>query len=390
MTSPISQLPIAEQTDSAVRSRYSHAAQSKEPALCCPVDYNPQLLEKLPAEIIEKDYGCGDPSAHVRTGETVLDLGSGGGKICYLAAQIVGPAGRVIGVDCNHDMLALARKYQQEMADKLGFGNVEFHYARIQDLALGLDLFQEHLGQLDASASDYPLQVLHLARRLRAEQPLIPDNSVDCVVSNCVLNLVNTEDRRQLFSELYRVLKCGGRAVISDIVSDEDVPEHLRADGQLWSGCVSGAWREDRFLDEFAEAGFHGLGIESYQQAPWQVVEGIEFRSMTVVAYKGQAGPGLERQQAVMYRGPFERVCDDEGNSYRRGQRVAVSDTTYQALMQPPYEGLFEAIAPHQEIPVAEAEPFPKAENRLRSPAETKGAAYRETTQPCCGTEGCC
>ena len=84
---------------------------------------------------------------------------------------------------------------------------------------------------------------------------------MDAVVSNCVLNLVRTEDRRQLFSEVYRVLKRGGRAIISDIVSDEDVPEDLQNDAELWSGCISGAFREDRFLEAFEDAGFYGCEI---------------------------------------------------------------------------------------------------------------------------------
>src|SRR6266487_3949669 len=98
-----------------VRERYAASAKSQEAELCCPVNYESEYLKIIPSEIIERDYGCGDPSRYVREGETVLDLGSGGGKICYIAAQVVGPKGRVIGVDMNDDMLALARKYQPHM-----------------------------------------------------------------------------------------------------------------------------------------------------------------------------------------------------------------------------------------------------------------------------------
>src|SRR5262249_12476820 len=96
--------------ESAVRQRYSDAAKAREASLCCPVDYDPRYLRAIPEEVIERDYGCGDPSRHVREGDVVLDLGSGGGKICFIAAQIVGPRGRVIGIDMNDDMLALARR----------------------------------------------------------------------------------------------------------------------------------------------------------------------------------------------------------------------------------------------------------------------------------------
>ena len=103
---------MALDIESAVRERYGAASNEIETALCCPVEYDRELLKILPDEIIERDYGCGDPSKFVKVGETVLDLGSGGGKICYIASQIVGANGRVIGVDTNKEMLALAGKYQ--------------------------------------------------------------------------------------------------------------------------------------------------------------------------------------------------------------------------------------------------------------------------------------
>src|ERR1041384_1309072 len=109
------------QVETAVRQRYSQGAKQKVQALCCPVNYNAHYLKAISAEILERDYGCGDPSKYVRAGETVLDLGSGGGKICYIAAQVVGAEGKVIGVDMNDDMLALARKYQPQMTRKLGY-----------------------------------------------------------------------------------------------------------------------------------------------------------------------------------------------------------------------------------------------------------------------------
>src|SRR5690606_37591131 len=190
------------------------------------------------------------------------------------------------------------------------------------------------------------------ADQLRSESPMIADHSVDCVVSNCVLNLVRPQDRRQLFSEVFRVLKRGGRAAISDIVSDEDVPAHLQADPEHWSGCISGAFREDRFLEAFEEAGFHGIEIAARQRTPWRTVEGIEFRSLTIVAHKGKQGPCLERNQAVIYRGPFKKVEDDDGHTYFRGERMAVCDKTYHLLQRAPYSGLFDAIDPLKEIPL--------------------------------------
>ena len=124
--------------EGAVRVRYAKAAQSREQALCCPVDYDPRYLEAIPAEVIERDYGCGDPSRYLKPGETVLDLGSGTGKICFIASQVVGAEGRVIGVDMTDDMLDVAREAAPEVAENIGFANVSFRKGRIQDLKLDL------------------------------------------------------------------------------------------------------------------------------------------------------------------------------------------------------------------------------------------------------------
>ena len=106
----------AQPSDAAVRARYSGAAREREAALCCPVSFDPQYLKVLPEEIIERDYGCGDPTPYVREGDVVVDLGSGAGKVCWIAAQIVGSKGQVIGVDMNPEMLALARTHHDQIA----------------------------------------------------------------------------------------------------------------------------------------------------------------------------------------------------------------------------------------------------------------------------------
>lgn len=386
-------LAVSTPLEQSVRDRYSAAAKAVEPALCCPVEYATDFLSAVPDEIISKDYGCGDPTRYVQPGETVVDLGAGAGKLCYILSQVVGPAGRVIGVDCNLDMLALARKYTGAVAERVGHANVEFRYGLIQDLALDLDQLNTVLGQQSVSDAADWLALRETTDRLRTESPMIPDDSVDCVVSNCVLNLVRPQDRRRLFAEVFRVLRRGGRAAISDIVSDEDVPEHLQADPEHWSGCISGAFREDRFLQAFEEAGFHGIEIAQRQPTPWRTVEGIEFRSMTVVAHKGKQGPCLERNQAVVYRGPFRRVEDDDGHSYARGERMAVCDKTYHLLQRAPYAGLFDAIEPRCEIPLKNAQQFDCRRAARRDARESKGADYSATSDsidPCCGEEETC
>ena len=382
----------------SVHERYSAASQEREPALCCPVVYDQQFLEVIPQEIIDRDYGCGDPSPYVNPGDVVVDLGSGGGKLCYIISQQVGEKGRVIGVDVNQDMLGLAKSYQKEVADKIGYSNVEFRYGKIQDLALDLDVLADTVESSTAGMSkqEKALELIDLPERLRRQSPMIADNSVDCVVSNCVLNLVAPADRRQLFAEIFRVLKPGGKAAISDIVADEDVPMDLQEDGDLWSGCISGAWREDKFVDEFQDAGFAGIVIDKRQEEPWQTVKGIEFRSVTLLAYKPSSAPCLETNQAVIYKGPFESVQDEDGHVYPRGVRMAVCDRTFKALMAAPYEGQFIPIEPINAISPKDAKPYDCSGNRPRDPRETKGQQYdltiQSTGEDCCGgsSDSCC
>lgn len=379
--------------EEVVRARYATGAVTKVEALCCPVDYDPQYLRVIPTEVIERDYGCGDPSKWLRAGETVLDLGSGTGKICFIAAQVVGPTGKVIGVDMTPDMLEVARRSAPVVAERIGYANVEFRRGRIQDLALDLDRLEQELAAAPIADASAWLEAQALAARLRHEAPLIADASVDVVVSNCVLNLVDNDSRQQLFAELHRVLRRGGRAVISDIVSDEVVPLHLQHDPDLWSGCLSGAFTEDGFLRAFEDAGFYGIRIVSRQSEPWQVVEGIEFRSVTVEAFKGKEGACWERNQAVVYKGPFKEVLDDDGHRMERGQRYAVCDKTFQIYGRDPYREHFELIEPREPIALDQAQPFDCSRTALRHPKETKGQEYHETRtadSSCCGPEGCC
>jgi arsenite methyltransferase len=378
--------------ETAVRQRYGVAANEVEMELCCPVDYDPQYLKILPAEIIDRDYGCGDPSAFVRKSEIVLDLGSGGGKICYIASQIVGEKGRVIGVDTNLEMLDLANKYRNELGEKIGYHNTEFRYGRIQDLKLNLSLVDEYLLENPIkTAQDFANYESFIAKT-KNEKPLIENDSIDVVLSNCVLNLVKPEDKEQLFQEIFRVVKRGGRVAISDIVSDENVPLHLQENPELWSGCISGAYREDDFIAAFERAGFYGIEIVKRDEKPWRIVEGIEFRAITVVAYKGKQGECREHNQAVVYKGPWKSVIDDDGHVLERGSRIAVCKKTFEIFQKEPYASQIIAINPIEEVLSEEAGLFDCKRSIKRHPRETKGLEYNLTdlTGEFCSTEDCC
>ena len=228
--------------------------------------------------------------------------------------------------------------------------------------------------------------------RIRRQQPLIADESIDVIVSNCVLNLVRPEDKLQLFDEMYRVLKRGGRVAISDIVSDEPVPAHLAKDPDLWSACVSGAFQEEEFLRAFEEAKFHGIHVEELRSEAYQTVEGIEFRAITVTAYKGKEGPCIERNQAVIYRGPWKQVVDDDGHTLERGARMAICEKTFGIYSKAPYEDQFILVPPREEVAVETAGEFDCSRDHRRSPRETKGLDFTVTkiSSGVCGPGSSC
>ena len=175
----------------------------------------------LPEGAVLASLGCGNPTAlaELREGETVLDLGSGGGIDVLLSARRVGPTGKAYGLDMTDDMLALARENQR----KAGVANVEFLKGEIEHVPL-------------------------------------PDNSVDVIISNCVINL--SADKRRTLREAFRVLKPGGRFAVSDVVCRGEIPEPVRRSMELWVGCVAGALEENEYRRLLADAGFEDIGVE--------------------------------------------------------------------------------------------------------------------------------
>jgi SAM-dependent methyltransferase len=389
----VSESPTASPQDldvlAAVRARYARGAQTQVRELRTPVEYEARLLDVLPPEILERDYGCGDPSRFARPGDVVLDLGSGAGKICYLASQLVGREGRVIGVDATPEMLALAREHRHAVGERIGWHNVRFHRGHIQDLALDLERLEAWMAAHPVRDAEGLERLRAEEARLRREQPMVPDASVDLVLSNCVLNLVAHEDKQRLFAEIARVLRPGGRCAISDITSDEDVPAELMRDPELWSGCIAGAMREDRFLQAFVDAGLRGVELVKRQADPWAVVKGLEFRSVTVVAWKAAHGPDLDHHEAVIYKGPWSEVADDEGHVLRRGERTAVSRRTFGILTRDPYAAHVTPVPPLVPVPESQARPFACCGPAVRDPRVTKAGVTRPDSTPS-ATTSCC
>jgi arsenite methyltransferase len=221
-----------------VKKRYSKLAKKgcsccENVSACCPdakgsyaqkIGYENEELKDFPDTVLNTMAGCGNPTAFadLKEGETVLDLGSGGGIDAFLAAKKVGAAGKVIGVDMTEDMIKLANENKKKMNAK----NVKFRLGEIEGLP-------------------------------------VEDNSVDVIISNCVINLSLNKDN--VFEEAFRVLKPGGRVLVSDIVTQGELPDEIRKDPEMWAGCIAGALKEEEYLQKIINAGFKNIQVLSKQ-----------------------------------------------------------------------------------------------------------------------------
>jgi SAM-dependent methyltransferase len=275
--------------ESAVRHRLRELAQRPGPTPWGPIPYEARYLEVLPDEIRNRDYGCGDPTRFLRAGEAVLDLGSGSGKGAYVAAQIVGPEGVVIGVDCHREMLALARSHLEAFAGRVGFANVDFRCGLIQDLRLDLDALGGLLAACPIRDQWGYLELLEIVERLRREDPLIADATIDAVICNGALSLVRPDDQPRLFAEMARVLRPGGRAIVCDLAVDSNLPSHYRDHPELWASGLGGALSVEALHRAFKTAGFRDFQLAERSAVPATTVGGIVYRPVTVLASKPEA-----------------------------------------------------------------------------------------------------
>ncbi|HDZ61884.1 MAG TPA: methyltransferase domain-containing protein [Nitrospirae bacterium] len=230
-----------------VKKKFAKAAHDPVKDYYCPTGYDPKDLEHIPDEVLQVSYGCGNPAAlaDIKEGETIVDLGAGGGIDCFIAAKKLGRNGRVIGVDMTDEMVETAAASAEKVAKVLGYNVVEFRSGNIMDLP-------------------------------------IDDNSVDLVISNCVINL--TEDKTKVLDEIFRILKPGGRFIISDVVSDKPVPGYMKRDKELWNACLSGALTDRRFKAAAESAGFPDVQLT--KNYLYKKVDFVSFYSITMKASK--------------------------------------------------------------------------------------------------------
>ncbi|HEX7705016.1 MAG TPA: methyltransferase domain-containing protein [Thermoanaerobaculia bacterium] len=294
-----------------VREFYGDAAETPQAALCCPTKYVDTAVGHIPQDVLDRFYGCGSPmtSAGIRDGEVVLDLGSGAGIDVFIAAKFVGATGKAIGVDMTDRMLAVARENQPRVADALGYDVVDFREGYL-------------------------------------EQIPVESKSVDLIASNCVINL--SPDKPLVFEEMWRVLKDQGRILVSDIVSEREVPPHLKVNPQLWGECLVGALTQEQFLAELERAGFYGLEILS--RTYWKDVEGYPFFSVTVRGWKFEKTSGCVFQgHRAVYLGPGKAFIDEEGHQFPRNEPYEICTDTVAKLSNPPYSGMFAILEPGED-----------------------------------------
>lgn len=335
-----------------------------------------------------------DLTSFAAAGDRVLILGLGTGQSLLAAAFRVGREGRVICVDREAERLAEARRLQQQFLDRTGYQNIEIRQADRADLKLDLEELEAWLTAHPARNSNEWLQASAYAEHLRQHSPLIADESVNTILMEDGLNTLPLPDRPSLFAEFYRILRRGGRVVLRATVSDEDVPHALQRNRDMWNAGLSGAVREDQLLETLELANLHGMQIVDRAPGLVDTLAGIEFRSITLQAFKGKLGPCLERRQAVIYNGPWKAVIDDDGHTLYRGKRMAVCDKTFQIYSQAPYADKITPVPPVTEIPYAEARPFNCRVDSVRDPRETKGTTPIGLTllqiDDGCGPTGCC
>ena len=298
-----------EITREDVRSFYSNAAVSVKESLCCPADYKDEQLSHIPKEVLEISYGCGSPMdrARIQAGETVVDLGSGGGTDCFIAAKMVGKKGKVFGIDMTEEMLGIARKNADKVFKNLGYHNVEFKHGFLEAI---------------------PLE----------------DASVDLVTSNCVVNLSTNNDG--VFKEICRILKPRGRFIIADIISDQPVPNDMKQNRELWGECISGALTLEQFLNISQKCDFIGVTIR--KDYFWKSINSINFYSFILEGHKlDLPGESSCKTLSAVYSGPFTSVTCG-GSVFKTGVPVEVDETVANILRSEPFRVHFNIMGPEE------------------------------------------
>ena len=269
-----------------VREFYARAALTANEEIVNPFAAGHRRAEFIPLEARRKSYGCGSPveDAAPALGEVVVDLGSGSGVECFLAAEAVGGEGKVFGIDMTDEMLALAESSRPAVAARLGYDNVTFKKGFLERIPLA-------------------------------------DESAQVVISNCVINL--SPDKRAVFREIFRILAPGGRLVVSDIVTDQAVPLAVKNSEKMRGECLGGALLQEELLAMLRTAGFEAIRL--IKRFPYRFEQGMWFHSLTFGVMKPAAAVAGRAEVEVIYRGPHGAIYTEEGILLLKGRRTPVS-----------------------------------------------------------------
>ena len=261
----------------SVRSFYSSAAEQVNEEIANPVQYDEHELEGIPEEARVRSYGCGSPvmDCNLHEGEILVDLGSGTGTECFIAAKKVGKKGYVHGIDMADNMLKIATLSARKLAQNTGYANVQFHKGFLEQIPLH-------------------------------------DETADIVISNCVINL--SPNKRKTYNEIMRVLKPGGRICIADIVSSDNIPLDLKYNEKLRGECIGGAMKENELFALLEDSGFKNIYIK--KRFLYRQIKGFNFYSLTYIAYKASY---QKEFKTLVYRGPHESITLEPGIVLNRG-----------------------------------------------------------------------
>ena len=325
-----------------IAETYSRAAQATDPSLCCAVDYRsefePGELEHIPDAVLDRNYGCGVP-LELKTlapGKTVLDLGPGMGRDCFIAARKVGPSGMVYGLDMNPDMLAQAQSFREDVARRLGYDNIKF-----------------------------------LEGRFDVEIPLDKDQ-VDVIFSNCVNNLALNKETA--YREMLRVLRPGSKLSFSDIVSYQPIPGLLRSNDQAWADCVAGVLSFSQLNDMLTQCGFLGTTLttdylwkqgeqlmsdyfaeRSLSDGELEELSRVRLYAVLIEAFK----PIIDLNQDCFFKGQFAiyygpgtafQLDQDPSHVFRAGEPLEVCEKTADILKAVPFSDHFTVFEPAGEV----------------------------------------
>lgn len=272
-----------------VKAFYHDAALADKETILNPACYEEQYLSHIPVHLRFRGYGCGSPilDAKLKMGESMLDLGSGRGIECFIASKLVGKSGYVVGVDMLDSMLKIARSGAEEVAQSLGYNNLSFKK-----------------GYLEALPEE--------------------DEHFDVITSNCVLNL--SSHKRKLFAEIFRVLKKGGRLVVSDVICDEEASAIIRNDAKLSGECIGGALTQAHLLGLLRESGFENIAL--IKRFFYREVQGHTFYSLTFEAHK----PNAQKQVDVIYKGIAESLTFENGITLFKGIKTRIDEALVKRL----------------------------------------------------------